>query len=125
MLISPALSNGDSEILPDTQRQVDVSEMLSLENIIQIANQHNRDIEQAAIAVQQAQAAVDEQNASYQPTLGVSAGSDYDLPFISESDDGMDLDAGIDLSYTLLDFGRRAVSVDISQAELEVAKERG
>jgi len=109
---------------PDSQlEQSQASNIISLEQAIQIANQSNRDIEQARIAVEQSQGAVQEQIASYQPNLAVSAGGDYDLPvFNSDSDDGVTISGGIDLSYTLLDFGRREAAVDISTAELQVAE---
>lgn len=108
---------------PDSQpEQSQASDVMSLEQAIQIANQSNRDIEQARLAVQQAQGAVQEQIASYQPNLAVSAGGDYDLPITDNDDDGMTLSGGIDLSYTLLDFGRREAAVDISTAELQVAE---
>lgn len=109
---------------PDSQpEQLQASDVMSLEQAIQIANQSNRDIEQARLAIQQAQGAVQEQIASYQPNLAVSAGGDYDLPITdNDDDDGMTLSGGIDLSYTLLDFGRREAAVDISTAELQVAE---
>ena len=109
---------------PDSQpEQLQASDVMSLEQAIQIANQSNRDIEQARLAIQQAQGAVQEQIASYQPNLAVAAGGDYDLPITdNDDDDGMTLSGGIDLSYTLLDFGRREAAVDISTAELQVAE---
>ncbi|MGD1900559.1 MAG: TolC family protein [Phormidesmis sp.] len=109
----------DAGSLPDSSEAVTA---ISLEQVIQIAEQSNRDIEQARIAVQQAQGAVEEQTASYQPTVGVSAAGDYDLPLTSDYDDDATLSGGVDVSYTLLDFGRREAALDISNAELRVAE---
>ncbi|MEN8444101.1 MAG: TolC family protein, partial [Cyanobacteria bacterium J06555_13] len=95
---------------------------ITLERAFQIAEQSNRDIEQAAIAVRQSEAAVREQQAGYQPSVSVSAGGDYSLPISGDNEDSAGLDGGIGLSYTLLDFGRREAAVNISSAELQVTE---
>lgn len=113
------------------QPSVDISEPLSqtemtavttLEQAFEIADQSNREIEQAAIAVRQAEAAVREEQASYRPAVAVSADGSYSVPVTSSGNDSASLDGGIDLSYTLLDFGRREAAVNIASAELEVSR---
>ncbi|MEL7071968.1 MAG: TolC family protein [Cyanobacteria bacterium J06581_3] len=95
---------------------------ISLEQALQIANRSNRDIEQATLAVRQTQAALQEQQASYNPNVTLSTGGDYDFPVTSNDDDSSSLSGGVDLSYTLLDFGRRRAAVDISFADLQIAE---
>ena len=131
-LISPAFASertGDWEnassqsvVVSDLISQADLPTAITLEQAFQIADQSNRDIEQAVISIRQAEAALREQQADYQPTVTVSAGGDYSFPILSDSDDSDSLDGGIDLSYTLLDFGRREAAVNISSAELQVSE---
>jgi len=99
-----------------------LSAVITLEQAFQIADRSNRDIEQATIAVRQAEAAAREQRADYRPSVAISAGGDYTLPLTSDSDNSADLDGGIDVSYTLLDFGRREAAANISAAELQVSE---
>lgn len=125
---SDNLAQADSDLLELLRNQnsspssQETEAVISLEQAIEIANQSNRDIEQARIAIQQAQAAVQEEVASYRPDLTVSASGDYDFPVVSDGEDGSDVGSSIDLSYVLLDFGRRAAAVDISRTELQVSQ---
>ncbi|MEL7329634.1 MAG: TolC family protein, partial [Cyanobacteria bacterium J06559_1] len=119
----PPIVLSQSISIPDLVAPADdLSDEITLEQAFKIAEQSNRDIEQAAIAVRQSEAAVREQQAGYQPSVSVSAGGDYSLPISGDNEDSADLDGGIGLSYTLLDFGRREAAVNISSAELQVTE---
>jgi outer membrane protein TolC len=119
----PVPPNASSPNLPKTVQELALPHQqgISLKQALALATRYRRDIEQARLALQKAQASLLEQKASLYPTLDATAQTHYSRNNITPTDSVV-LSAGLQSNYTVFDFGQRNANINIQDAQVRKAE---